>query len=149
MAEEDAAYHELSAYTIGLRDAAYVHQHVVDAYAVQTASSGERPIRVAQALVGLYLHVEHGLTGRQVQRVHKILGDRRPDWPDFALPPTRGSMTVRDVLAQPPGDRRDRAIETWVRSTWEACRDLRDDVERFLRSNGITPSAHAHRNGTS
>jgi hypothetical protein len=58
-------------------------------------------------------------------------------------------MTVRDVLAQPPGDRRDRAIETWVTSTWEACRDLRDDVERFLRSNGITPPAHAHRNGTS
>jgi hypothetical protein len=61
-------------------------------------------------LIGLYLHVEHGLTGRRVQRVHQILADGRPKWPRFPLLPDRGSMTVPDVVAEPPGDRRDHAI---------------------------------------
>jgi hypothetical protein len=137
--EDDAAHQELSAYTLGLGDAAFVHQHVVDAHAVHTAMVDDKPIRVVQALVGLYLHVERGLTGRQVQRVHKILGDLRPDWPRLDLPSRRGSMTVRDVLAEPAGVRRNDAIEAWVRATWEACRDLRDDIEAFLASCGITP----------
>jgi Family of unknown function (DUF5946) len=115
---------------------------VVDTYAVQTATDEDRPIRLAQALVGLYLHVEHGMTGRQVQRVHKIVANRRPPWPRFALQADRGPMTVRDVVAETPGDRRDRAIETWATSTWQACRhQVRDVLDAFLLSQGITPSA--------
>jgi hypothetical protein len=68
MATDDEAYHELAAYTLGLHDAAFIHQHIVDAYAVHAAMPTDKPIRIAQALVGLFLHVEHGLTGRQVQR---------------------------------------------------------------------------------
>jgi len=136
---DDAQYHELNAYTLELGDATFIHQAVVDAWAVQTATPDDKPIRVAQALVGLFLHVEHHMTGRQVQRVHQLLADRRPDWPNFRLPPTRGSMTVGDVVAEPPGERRDRAIEAWVTSTWQACRDLRNEVIAFLASNGITP----------
>jgi hypothetical protein len=62
MLADDAAYDELRAYTLGRRDAAFIHQHVVDAYPVQTATDRERPIRLAKGLIGLYLHVEHGLT---------------------------------------------------------------------------------------
>jgi hypothetical protein len=58
---------------------------VVDTYAVQTAIEEDPPIRLAQALIGLFPHVEHGLTGRQVQRNHQIVADRRPQWPQFAL----------------------------------------------------------------
>jgi uncharacterized protein DUF5946 len=131
-------YEELAAYTLGRGDPAFIHQHVVDASAIQTATDETKPIRVAQALVGLYLHVVHGLTGRQVQRVHKLLADRRPAWPTFALPDDRGSMSASQVLAQPPGDARDRAIEAWATSTWEACHDLADAVAAFLASNGIS-----------
>jgi hypothetical protein len=141
VAVDDAAYDELRAYTLERGDAAFIHQHVVDAYAVQTTTDEDRPIRLAQALVGLYLHVEHGLTGRQIQRIHKIVADRRPRWPRFALEADRGRMTVDDVLAEPPGDRRDRAIEAWAVSTWQAVRaEVREPVEAFLSSQGITPS---------
>jgi hypothetical protein len=136
---DDRAYEEVTAYTLSRRDAAFMHQHVVDAYAVQTSADGAKPIRRAQALIGLYLHVEHGLTGREVQRVHKLLADQRPAWPTFPLPRERGGMTVRDVLAAEPGDGRDRAIEAWARTIWESCRHLGPAIVEFLSSHGITP----------
>ena len=139
--EDEEAYHALAAYTLGLGDVAFIHQHVVDAHAVHTATPADKPIRVAQALVGLFLHVEHGLTGRQVQRVHQVLASRRPRWPTFALPDDRGPITVHDVIAEPPGERRDRAIEDWAASTWSACRHLRGPVLAFLSSQGVTPPA--------
>lgn len=135
----DEAYEELAAYTLSRGDAGLMHQHVVDAYAVQTATEHTKPIRVAQALVGLYLHVEHGLTGRRIQRTHQILADRNPAWPTFVLPANRGSLTARDVVAADPGDDRDAAIERWATATWTACRALGDEIEVFLSANGITP----------
>jgi hypothetical protein len=136
---DDAAYYELASYSLTRRDRHFMHQHVVDAHAVQTATEADKPIRVAQALVGLYLHVEHGLSGLDVQRVHKVLADRRPTWPAFALPEERGSLRSQDVLIEPPGERRDRAIERWARSVWHSCRRLRPDIEAFLSANDITP----------
>lgn len=141
MVADDAALDELRAYTLGKGDAAFIHQHVVDTYAVQTATDDDRPTRLAQALIGLYLHVEHGRTGREVQRIHKIIADRRPPWPRFTLAVDRGSMKVRDVVAEPPGDRRDSAIEAWATSTWQACREVHEAVDAFLMSQGITPPA--------
>ncbi len=131
------AYHELSAYTLGLGDPAFIHQHVVDAYAAQTATSADRPIRLSQALVGLYLHVEYGLTGQQVQRVHQLLANQRPDWPNFALPADRGPMRVSDVIAEPAGAERAGAIERWSASTWDACSIHRGPVAALLDSFGI------------
>jgi Family of unknown function (DUF5946) len=141
MATDDEAYQELAAYTLNLHDAAFIHQHIVDAYAVQAAMPSDKPIRIAQALVGLFLHVEHGFTGRQVQRVHHILAAQRPDWPRFALPDDRGPITVHDVIAEPPGERRDRALEAWATSTWNACRGLCESIKAFLSSCGVTPPA--------
>jgi Family of unknown function (DUF5946) len=135
---DDDAYHELTAYTLARNDVAFIHQHVVDTYAVQSATPADKPIRLAQALVGLYLHVEHGFTGRQVQRVHQLLANQRPTWPAFMLPDGRGAMTVRDVVDVPPGEGRDEAIERWARSTWAACGDLRDRVAALLTSHAIT-----------
>jgi hypothetical protein len=37
MATDDEAYQELAAYTLGLHDAAFIHQHIVDAHAVHAA----------------------------------------------------------------------------------------------------------------
>jgi hypothetical protein len=138
MATDGEAYQELASYTLDLHDAAFIHQHIVDAYAVHAAMPTDKPIRIAQALVGLFLHVEHGFTGRQVQRVHHILATQRPAWPRFALPDDRGPITIHDVIAEPAGERRDRAIEAWVSSTWDACRGLRGSIKAFLSLYGVT-----------
>ncbi|MGZ4114759.1 MAG: DUF5946 family protein [Actinomycetota bacterium] len=147
MDRDDRAYEEVAAYTLSRGDAAFMHQHVVDAYAVQTSADGDKPIRRTQALIGLYLHVEHGLTGREVQRVHKLLADQRPAWPTFVLLRDRGAMSVGDVLAAEPGTGRDRAIEAWARSTWGSCRHLGPEIAEFLSSHGITPPGEVLQGG--
>jgi hypothetical protein len=76
MTEQDA-YHELCAYTLADRDPAFIHQHVVDAFAVQHADARTKPIAVTFAPVGLYLHIEKGYSGKLVQRVHMDLAKRK------------------------------------------------------------------------
>jgi hypothetical protein len=41
----------------------FILQHVVDGFAVQTASEGSRRIGVVFGLAGLYLHVERQFSG--------------------------------------------------------------------------------------
>ena len=134
------AYHQLSAYTLTHGDPAFIHQHVVDAYAAQHADNGGKPIAVTFALIGLFLHVEQHVSGRQVQRVHMQLGRRKHTWPAFALPAERGGMTAVDVMASPPGVERDRAIDAWCASVWSAYAGSRQTVIDLLREHGIDDS---------
>src|ERR1051325_1397246 len=125
---ESEAYEELTAYTLERRDAEFIHQHVVDAYIAQHADANTKPIALAFALVGLYLHVEKNVSGRDVQRVHMKLARHKRTRPTFPLPPHRGSMTVLDVIAASPGPAPDAAIHGWAAGVWEAFRDQRDVV---------------------
>jgi len=84
------AYHHLCGYTLGLRDAAFTHQHVVDAWAAQTAAATGKPIAITFALVGLYLRVEKGWTGRRVQLAHMQMGRQKQAWRPIVLPADRG-----------------------------------------------------------
>ena len=52
---EGDAYDELSAYTLMRGDATFMHQHVVDAFAVQYSDEQTKPIKLTFGLVGLYL----------------------------------------------------------------------------------------------
>src|SRR5262245_13289845 len=108
----------LWAYTLEHPGLDFLHQHAVDALAAQQANADTTPLQLTFALVGLYLYVEEGCTGRQVQRVHAILAQRRPKWPDFALPTFRGTRTVDDVLAAAAGPARDAAIRAWCGAVW-------------------------------
>ncbi len=117
---EQDRFDELCFYTLQHGDARFIHQHVVDAYAAQTADANTKPITVVFALVGLYLHLERGCTGREVQRAHMKMAKRRKQWPPLPLPEGRGKVTVADVVAVPPGPERDRAIDRWCASVWEA-----------------------------
>jgi hypothetical protein len=126
-----AAYSEVYAYTMGRPN--FILQHVVDAFAAQTASEGSKPIGVVFALVGLYLHVEKQVPGRQVQQVHQQLGRRKRQWPVVDLPKDRGAMTVADVLAAPAGPERDRAIDEWCQSVWTAFRGNRQMIVDLLQ----------------
>lgn len=136
--DETIAYHDLSAYTLELRDPAFIHQHVVDAFMAQHASEETKPIGLTFALIGLYLHVEHGTTGRDVQKIHVLLGRRRRAWPRFRLPASRGSITAVDVMAAPRGEERDRAIDAWCASVWGAFRDARETIVSLLDEIGIS-----------
>ena len=135
-ASENDAYNELQAYSLELRDDAFIHQHVVDAWMLQHVDETTKPIGVAFALVGMHLHFEKGFSGREVQRAHMAMARRSKTWPSFELPDDRGSITVLDVMASPPGAERDRAIEAWSRSVWEAWRVSHAAVAELAKQYG-------------
>ena len=137
MTSEQDAFNALCAYTLALGDAAFIHQHVVDAFAAQHADEHSKPIKVTFALVGLYLHVERQWSGKQVQRAHMRLARPRYSWPAFSLPRERGSMTVVDVMEAPEGPERARAIDGWCASVWAAFAGSRTTVAELLRRHGI------------
>jgi hypothetical protein len=138
---EREAYDEISAYTLSHGSPEFLHQHVVDAFAAQCATAETRAIAVAFALVGLCLQLEHGFTGRQVQRAHMTLAGRSRSWPVFALPADRGAMTALDVFAAAPGEARDAAIRAWCGSVWTAYADQAPAVRALLARYGIVPAA--------
>lgn len=73
MSAEEDSFHELCGYTFTRGDATFIHQYVVDAYAAQNADERTKPIKITFALVGLYLFLEHGFSGKEVQRAHMRL----------------------------------------------------------------------------
>ncbi len=133
IAAEQDAYDELQCYTLAHADPAFVHQHVVDAWAAQHADDQTKPIALAFALFGLYLHVEKGLSGRHVQRAHMALARRGKTWPAFTLPPQRGAITALRVMASAAGPERDAAIDAWCRSVWAAFHESHKEIEDLLR----------------
>ena len=137
MSAEDDAYNELCCYTLNHGDSAFIHQHVVDAWNAQHATAQSKPIGVTFALIGLYLHIERQVTGKDVQRVHMRLAREKHTWTKFALPADRGSITAIDVMKSPPGPERARAIDTWCASVWEAFRLNRETVIALLMEHKI------------
>src|SRR5947209_12675924 len=112
------AYDEVYVYTMGRPR--FILQHVVDAFAVQTANAESKPMGIVFGLIGLYLHVEKQFSGHEVQKVHMKLGRGKREWPRVYVPEDRGSMTVAEVLAAPVGPERDMAIDNWCRCVWTA-----------------------------
>jgi hypothetical protein len=84
-------------------------------------------------LLGLYLHVERGWTGRDVQRAHMRLarpqgrGPGRKEWPRFTAPEERGSVTAADVMTAAESERR-AAIDRWCRSVWDAWQESHAEI---------------------
>ena len=130
-------YDELCCYTLTRGDPSFVHQHVVDAFTAQRADERTKPIALTFALAGLYLHSEKQVSGKQVQRVHMQMAQKKRAWPLFALPPDRGAITAADVLAAPSGPERDRAIDAWCNSVWQAFRESRPTVVDLLQECGV------------
>lgn len=136
-ASEREAYQELQCYTLAHGDPRFIHQHVVDAWAAQHADKHTKPIGLTFALVGLYLHLEKGFSGRQVQRAHVALGRRKHAWPSFTLPRERGSVTASQVMTAPPGPERDQAIDGWCGSVWAAFSQDHRAVAELLERHGV------------
>lgn len=134
---DQQAFHELCFYTLDHPDKAYfMHQHAVDAWQVQTATASTKPITVVFGLVGLYLFLEKGFTGRQVQLAHMQLAQHKTALPTVTVPPDCGSLTVHDVLETPDGPERDAMIRKWCASIWEGCAQCHYTIKDFLASMG-------------
>lgn len=140
-ADERQAYEELQAYTLTLHDPTFIHQHVVDAWAAQHADASTKPIAITFALMGLYLHLERGFTGREVQLAHMKLGQRRHQWPTFALPRERGAVTAIDVMAAAPGAARAAALDAWCASVWAAYGESHRAVAELMVRHGVTSTS--------
>ncbi|OGD25910.1 MAG: hypothetical protein A2Y56_11785 [Candidatus Aminicenantes bacterium RBG_13_63_10] len=133
MRSEQDLFHELSYYTLSHPDPSFIHQHIVDAFAAQRADGKTKRIALTFALVGLYLHLEKGYTGRRVQLAHMEMARKKRDWPAIELPDERGDVTVSDVLAAPPGAERDSMIDTWCASVWGAYKQSHAQIARLAR----------------
>ena len=125
-------FDELCFYTLAHNDRRFIHQHVVDAFTAQHAEPQTKSIAVAFALIGLYLHIEKGYSGRQVQLAHMQLAKRRRQWPQFLLPIAKAKVSVTDVLAAPAGPERDQAIDHWCRSVWRSWKASHAQVEKLV-----------------
>ncbi len=112
-------YWELSAFTLSLQDPDFPHQVAVDSYAAQHSGPSVKPITTTFALIGLYLHLERGCTGRQVQLAHMFLGRSRREWPRFRPPEKKATITVRDVLQTIHPDYYREPIDRWAKAVWE------------------------------
>jgi ribosomal protein L4 len=121
-------YYSLLYYTLSRGDAEFIHQHAVDAHAAQHADDKTKALTVAFALIGLYLYVEKGFTGREVQRAHTQLASRRKQWPAFKLPKQRGTITVADVVDAEAGGPRDHMIGEWCCEVWSTWKESRTQV---------------------
>ena len=115
-----ALMHELSYYTLAHGDARFIHQHLVDAYGAQHVRQSRSTIGAAFALAGLYLAIERGFTGRQVQQAHIRMARTSSRWPRFDPPGDVGPLTVADVLAVERGPSRDEKLLTWCGAVWSA-----------------------------
>jgi hypothetical protein len=138
MNADTAAYHDLCCYTLTHGDRAFIHQHVVDAFAAQDAKADDKPIRLTFALVGLYLHVERGFTGKEVQLAHMKLARKQRQWPSMQIPASRGEISAAAVLAAEPGTARDDLIHQWTVSLWHAFAENRAAIEQLLAEHGIS-----------
>jgi len=131
---DQECYHALAFYSLSHAGASFIHQHVVDAYTAQHVSEETKPIAAAFALIGLYLHVECGYSGREVQRAHRQLAGKRKSWPKFDAPQRPGDVSVSDVVSAPPGTLRDQAIEEWCAAVWTAWHGSRDLVRALVHA---------------
>jgi hypothetical protein len=113
-------YGELTVSNISEADINFSAQHCVDAYAAQHVSKRMKPITIAFSLIGLYLAIEKGYTGRQVQLAHMELGRKKFPWPEFKPPNEPGSINISNVLQAKPGEERKVMIKQWAASVWHS-----------------------------
>lgn len=132
------ACEQLSSDYAAFGDLAFTLQPVIDAYAAQHADRGTKPITLFFALVGLCLRVEKGLSGRQVQRMHQLLAQRKQSWPIIEIPAQgAGAISAVDVVARGIGAERDAAVDPWCASVWSLYRGSHELVRREMRTRGI------------
>ena len=121
-------YSDLQCYTVAKQDPGFIHQHVVDTYAAQHAGGSTRNIAVAFGLIGLYLALERGYTGKEVQLAHMRIAKSRKIWPRLEPPREPAILTVMDVLQAGTDEEKDAMIRKWMTEVWVSWADRHDWV---------------------
>lgn len=125
---DENLFHELSFYTLAHPSSEFIHQYIVDAYGAQAANENTKEIRVIFSLVGLYLSLEKGYTGREVQLFHMKMAKDKIVWPKIELPVDRGSIFVKDVVAIKEREDRDKKIVEWSQDVWNSYQKQRQVI---------------------
>lgn len=127
-------YSDLLCYTVAKQDREFIHQHAVDTYAAQHAGGTTRNIAPVFGLIGLYLALEMGYTGKQVQEAHMRIAKIRKNWPRIEPPACRAGLTVLDVLRAPGGPARDAMLRVWMAAVWDTWGDRREWIRETTDS---------------
>jgi len=128
-------YNELAFYTLAHPGKSFIHQHIVDAYTAQTADASTKPIAIIFSLVGLCLFVEKKYTGKKIQQIHMQMAKNKKVWPAIILPAERGTISVSDVVAIPPGPERDEMIGKWCVSVWDAYQQNHETIRNLAATS--------------
>ncbi len=134
MSSDQEKYNELSLYTLEHKDISFIHQYIVDTYIAQHFDENTKPISLAFALIGLYLHVEKKYSGREIQQAHSKMGNAKKEWTNFTFPEDKGDITVEDVVKILPGAIRDQKIDEWSMSVWGTWKESHQQVRELARS---------------
>lgn len=118
--QNDEQYNQLAFYTLSHKGKDFIHQHLVDAYTIQTANEHTKPIAIIYALAGIYIHVEKNYTGKEVQQAHLIMSKKSKIFPTITLPKNRGTITISDIIKIDNPEEKDIAIHKWCESVWQA-----------------------------
>ncbi len=98
------------------------------------ADESTKPIKLTFGLIGLYLFLEKGYTGKQVQQAHVTLSQNKKTWPSLALPIQRGTITVGHVLQAEAGEHRDAMIKKWCKSVWVAYENWHPTIAHLAKT---------------
>lgn len=132
----DDEYSQLASFTLELRDEYFVHQLAVDAYAAQNYEPHkDSPIKITFALIGLYLANEKKYTGKQVQKAHMELGNKKRNWPAWTQPEAKAELAIKDVLAAANEDKTE-MIKKWNEAVWNTWKGKKNEIEAILASCG-------------
>jgi len=123
-------FSDLQCYTVAKQDPEFIHQHAVNTYEAQHAGGPTRNITVAFGLIGLYLALEKGYTGRQVRLAHMKLAKTRKDWPRLEPPDQPPFLTVLDVLRAGTDAEKDAMIRKWMNAVWGSWEDQHEWVRK-------------------
>ena len=137
-------FRELSGIHFDEADPSFIHQIALDCYGAQHVCGPAKPITTAYSLIGLCLHIEHGFTGRQVQRAHTILARKPATWPELPAPTHRYPITVASVVACEHAAVRTERLEDWARSTWDAWRNEHMWVRSIIRNHRLAACIDPH-----
>ncbi len=121
-------YHDLTIYSLSHQGKNFIHQYVVDSFTAQNATVNTSAIAVFYALAGLYLHVEKGFNGKQVQEAHLKFSKQTKNYPTINLPAFRGELNIRNIAVSEPGIERDQAIENWAKCVWDCYQNEREKI---------------------
>jgi len=109
---------KLSGYIAQGYDEEFIQQMSIDTYEAQHAGGTTKNIAGAFGLIGLYLSLEKGFSGKEVQRAHMDLANRSKEWPRFGPSPSKWKMTVKNVVDAGPKKSK-KMIHLWAKATWK------------------------------